>query len=186
MVTIQELWQPILLASVLAFFAGFVLYMLLPLHARDWSALPDEAGTMARLREARLMPGGYVFPCPASPKEMATPEFVARLAQGPVGIAFVRPTGRSPMGPSLGLMVIYHLVISVMVAYVAGRALAPGVEYLRVFQIAGATALLGYAGSGIPFAIWYRPPARYVINQLIDGVVWALLTAGSFGWLWPR
>lgn len=187
MVTIQELWQPILLSAVLAFFAGFVLYMLLPLHARDWSMLPDEVGVMARLREAKVAPGGYLFPCPTKPKEMASPEFQAKMAQGPVGIAFIRPSGVMKMGPALGKMMVYHLVVSVMVGYIAGRALAPGVEYLRVFQIVGATAVLGYAGGGgIPFAIWYRPPARYVVNQLIDGVVWGLLTAGAFGWLWPR
>jgi len=24
------------------------------------------------------------------------------------------------------------------------------------------------------------------INELIDGLVYGLLTAGTFGWLWPR
>lgn len=185
MVTITELWQPILLAAVLSFFSGFVLYMLLPVHAKDWSMLPDEAGLMARLGEAKVGPGNYLFPCPASPKEMMSPEFIAKVEQGPVGIAIVRPSGRVTMAPQLAKMALYHLLVSVMVGYVAGRTLAPGIEYLRVFQIAGATATLGYTAGVFPFAIWYRPSARYVINQILDGIVWGLLTAGAFGWLWP-
>lgn len=187
MVTIAELWQPILLATVLSFFAGFVLYMLSRLHSRDWGMLPDEAGTLAKLREAKLQPGSYLFPCPSGPKDMANPAFIAKMEQGPVGIAFVRPSGRMGMGSSLVKMAFFHLVVSIFVAYVAGHALAPGVEYLRVFQVAGATAVLGYCGgSWVPFAIWYRPPTRIVLTQFVDGVLWGLLTAGSFGWLWPR
>jgi hypothetical protein len=186
MVTIAELWQPILLSAVLSFFSGFVLYMLVPLHAKDWRALPDEAGLMSRMREAKVEPGNYLFPCPATPKEMATPEFNAKLEQGPVGIAIVRAGGRVSLGPQLAKMMVYHLVVSVMVAYLAGRALGPGTEYLRVFQVAGTVAVLSYTAGIFPFAIWYQPSSRYVINQVLDGIVWGLLTAGAFGWLWPQ
>jgi len=186
MVTIAELWQPILLATVLAFFSGFVLYMLVPIHAKDWGALPDEAGIMERLRQAPVKPGMYLFPSPSSPKEMSTPAFQARMEQGPVGIMIVRPSARFNMGVGLTKMLVYHLVVSLLVAYLSGRALPPGIEYLRVFQISGVTAVLAYTAANFPFGIWYGTSLKYKINQTIDGVVWGLLTAGSFAWLWPR
>lgn len=78
------------------------------------------------------------------------------------------------------------IVVSVFVAYLAGRTLGPGADYLRVFRVAGTTATLAYSAGFFPFAIWFRPPARFVMTHLLDGVIWGLLTAGAFGWLWPR
>ena len=40
-------------------------------------------------------------------------------------------------------------------AYVAGRALPPGVDYLRVFQFVGATAFIGYTMALWQMSIWY-------------------------------
>ena len=85
MVTIPELWLPILLATGLSFLLGFVLYMLLPLHQGEWGMLPDEGGILARLRDAKVAPGLYLFPCPKDMKEMGAPEFIARQELGPVG-----------------------------------------------------------------------------------------------------
>lgn len=186
MVTIGELWQAVAVATVLTFLLGAVLHMMVPLHAKDFAPLPDEAGTLARLRDASLPPGAYLFPAPASPKDMGTPEFKAKVERGPVGIMFLRRPGPFSMGPSLGLQLGYHALISLMVAYLAGRTFGPGADYLRVFQVAGTAATLAYSTGALPFAIWYRPPARFVVTQLIDGVTWGLITAGAFGWLWPR
>ena len=186
MVTITELWQPILLAAALAFIAGGLLHMVLPLHAKDFTKLPDEPGTLAQLKASGAAPGAYMLPCPSGPKDMNNPEFVAKLANGPVGIMFLRRPGPVAMGGSLALQGLFHLIVTIFVAYLAGRTLGPGVDYLRVFQVAGTTATLAYAAGGFPFAIWYRPPVRFVMANLLDGVIWGLLTAGAFGWLWPR
>jgi hypothetical protein len=34
--------------------------------------------------------------------------------------------------------------------------------------------------------IWYRRALGTTIRSTIDGLVYACLTAGAFGWLWPR
>ncbi|MGE0443199.1 MAG: hypothetical protein AB7S39_22160 [Gemmatimonadales bacterium] len=186
MVALQELWLPIVVATVLTFLAGSVLHMMLPLHKKDWQRLPDEDAAMDRIRQLNPPPGNYMFPAPSGPDDLKNPEFQARMERGPVGLMILRAPGRFSMGPLLVRMVLYHLVVSILVAYVAGRSLAPGIEYLRVFQIAGTTAILGYSAAVVPFGIWYGPPARFTLNQIIDGVVWGLLTAGVYGWLWPR
>ena len=71
-------------------------------------------------------------------------------------------------------------------AYVAGRALAPGTEYPRVFQLVGATAFVGYSLALLQTSIWYRRAWKLTIKSIFDGLIYALLTAGTFGWLWPH
>src|SRR5438552_15363373 len=51
-VLLRELWQPILLSTVLCFFACFVLHLLLPLHKGDFTALPADGGVLAALTKA--------------------------------------------------------------------------------------------------------------------------------------
>ncbi len=67
-----------------------------------------------------------------------------------------------------------------------GRALGPGANYLHVFRFAGATAFLGYAGALSQMSIWYRRAWSLTIKSSFDGLIYGLLTAGTFGWLWPR
>jgi hypothetical protein len=81
---------------------------------------------------------------------------------------------------------IFCLVISLFVAYVAGRTLGPGTEYLAVFRIVGTVAFLGYSGSQATDSIWKGQSWGTTIKHIFDGLVYGLLTAGMFGWLWPR
>jgi hypothetical protein len=34
-------------------------------------------------------------------------------------------------------------------------------------------------------SIWYLRPWPRTLKSVFDGLVYALLTAGMFGWLWP-
>jgi hypothetical protein len=118
--------------------------------------------------------------------ETKDPAFVAKLNKGPVGLLTVLPSGPFNMGRSLGLWAVYLLVVSVFVAYVAGRVLAPGAHYLGVFRIAGTVAFLAYAGAQLEGSIWWGRPLSVTLKEMADGLLYGLLTAGAFGWLWPR
>ncbi len=98
----------------------------------------------------------------------------------------VMPNGPGSMARPLALWFLYSVVVGVFAAYVTGRALAPGTEYLRVFRFVGATAFLAYSAALWQMAIWYRRSLVTTIKSTIDGLLYALLTAGTFGWLWPR
>jgi hypothetical protein len=52
--------------------------------------------------------------------------------------------------------------------------------------VAGTAAFLGYAAGAVPAAIWMGKPWRSAVKELADGLIYGLLTAGVFGWLWPR
>jgi hypothetical protein len=90
------------------------------------------------------------------------------------------------MGKQLTSWTLYIVVMSIIVAYVASRTLAPGAPYLSVFRLVGTVAILGYAGAQAPSAIWWGKPWANAWKETADGVLYGLLTAGAFGWLWPR
>jgi hypothetical protein len=186
MVTLPMLWVPILLATVLVFVASFLIWSVLQFHRNDFRALPDEASVAETLRRQSVQPGQYVIPHAGDPKNMKDPEFVKRMKQGPVGILTFSQPGSFGMGKSLALWFLYVLGVSVFVAYLASRTLAPGAEYLQVFRVAGTTAILAYSAGVIPGGIWFGRPWKNVWKDVGDGVVYGLLTAGSFGWCWPQ
>jgi hypothetical protein len=90
------------------------------------------------------------------------------------------------MGPQLAQWFVFLVLVSLFAGYVAGAALGPGVEYLSVFRFAGTTAFVAYTLGFYPQSIWYRRSWAMQLKNTFDGLVYALLTAGVFGWLWPR
>jgi hypothetical protein len=57
---------------------------------------------------------------------------------------------------------------------------------LRVFRFVGVTAFIGYTVALRQMSIWYRRAWSTTLKATVDGLIYALLTAGTFGWLWPR
>ena len=185
MTDLAALWLPILLAAVFVFVVSSVLHMALPIHASDYGKLPDEDKTRAALRDAKIPPGQYMFPCAGSMKEWGSPEMDAKLNEGPVGIMMVRPNGRWGMGPSLLTWFSYSLLVSVFCGYLAGLHLAPGAEGLTVFRVTGTIAVLGYVFAQYHEWTWKGLSTGVMLKFVFDGVLYALATAAAFAWLWP-
>ena len=90
------------------------------------------------------------------------------------------------MGRALGLWFVYALVVAILAAYVAGRALAPGAAYLDVFRFTGVTAFIAYSVGLWQMSIWYHRAWSMTVKSTVDGLIYGLLMAGVFGWLWPN
>jgi hypothetical protein len=185
MVPIASLWLPILLAAVLVFVASSVIHMVLKYHRNDFRALPDEAAVADALRPLSIPPGDYAMPYAGSTDAMKSPEYAAKLEKGPVAFMTVLPSGAWSMGSSLAQWFVYCVVVGVFAAYVTGRAVPAGGAYLDVFRFAGTTAFAGYALALAQHPIWYKRAWSTTLKSMFDGLVYALLTAGAFGWLWP-
>lgn len=186
MVPLTELWLPILLSAVIVFIASSIVHMVLPFHKKDYKKLPQEDKLLEALQGEPLPPGVYPFPYCADPKEMGSPEMLEKYKTGPVGLLHVIPSGPPNMGKLLGLWFVFCLVLGFYVAYVAGRTLAPGTDYLAVFRVVGAVTFLGYAGGQVLGSIWKGEPWSNTFRHVIDSLIYALLTGGVFGWLWPH
>jgi hypothetical protein len=186
MISLMDLWLPIVLSAVLVFVVSSIVHMVLPFHRSDYTKIPGEAKVMEAMRKEGVSPGNYMFPCPANMKDMGSPEMIAKYKQGPVAFMNVFPSRPIAMGKSLTQWFVFCLVISFFAAYLAGRTLGPGHVYLEVFRIVGAVAFLGYAGAQPLDSIWKGQKWGTTIKHLIDGLLYALVTAGCFGWLWPQ
>jgi hypothetical protein len=186
MVPLMSLVIPILVSAVIVFVASSIIHMALPFHRNDLRRLPKEDEVIDALRRFNLPPGDYVIPCAGSPADMKKPEFIEKMKKGPIVFMTLAP-GRPPsMGTSLLLWFLYSVVVSFFAAYVAGRALEPGARYLAVFRFAGVTAFIGYSLALLQNSIWYKRNWGTTLKSMLDGLVYGLLTAGTFGWLWPR
>ena len=184
MISIISLWLPILLSAVFVFIASSIVHMVLKYHQSDFKQLPSEDEVMEALRRFNIPPGEYVFPRCNDAKEMKEPAYQEKLDKGPVAFMTVID-GDFGMGKSLVLWFLYCIVIGVFAAYVAGRALEPGAAYMEVFRFAGAAAFGGYALALLQNSIWYKRAWSSTLKSMADGLVYALLTAGTFAWLWP-
>jgi hypothetical protein len=183
MVSLVDLWLPILLSAVLVFLASSVIHMALRWHSKDFTRFAAEDAVMDALRPFNLAPGDYAAPLPDSMAQMSSPEFKAKQARGP-SFALTILTNTS-MPRNLAKWFLYSIVVALFAAYVASLALQAGAPYMTVFRITGTVAFAGYALALWQNWIWYSRSLGYTVRTTVDGLVYGLLTGGAFGWLWP-
>lgn len=182
MVSLADLWLPILLAAVAVFVVSSVIHMALPLHKGDYRKLPHEDAVLAVLRQQALN-GEYMFPCASSMKEMSSPEMVAKRKQGPVGSVVIRTEWN--MGKSLLQWFVFSIVISLLVAYLCTIALPRGIPFRTAFRFTSAAAFLGYAFSNVTNSIWKGVAWSTTFKFVFDGLVYGLTTGVVFAGSWP-
>lgn len=186
MVGLTSLWLPVLLSAVFVFLASCVVHMVLRYHRTNYTKMPGEDEVRAAMLKAGVGPGNYHIPHAESLAAVREPDMMQKFEDGPVGLLNVRPSGPPGMGKSLLQWFVYSLFASLFIAYVTGLAAGKGADYRLVFRIAGAVGFLTYAGAAPIEAIWKSRKWSTTAKELLDGLIYGLVTAGTFGWLWPR
>ena len=186
MVGLFALWMPMVVSAVFVFIALMIAHMMPGWHSADMSAVPGEDAVMETLRRLNVQPGEYRFPYGNTTKEMEAPEFVEKMKSGPVGTMTIRPSGELPFGRMMGLWFVYSLVIAVFAAYITGRTQPLGASFLEVFRVSGAVTFCCYVIALWQNWIWWGKSTRLTLTYSVDGLVYALVTGATFGWLWPR
>lgn len=185
MALLAALWLPILLSAIIVFIASSIMHTVLPYHRSDYRKLPEEDAVLASLRTVDLTRGIYNFPH-CTHKEMKTPEAQEKFKRGPVGFLTIFPSGAINMGKFLGQWFTFCLLIVFFVAYLAAHTVLPGAPFRHVFRVAGTASFLGFGLGCFSNAIWKGQTWSMTFKEVFDGLVYALLTAGTFAWLWPR
>jgi hypothetical protein len=185
MVSLTALWLAILVSAVLVFIASSVMHMVLPYHRGDYKQIPDEDKVLASLRTAGLKRGVYSFPF-CTHKDMKSPAIVEKQKQGPIGMITVFPTGPINMSKFLGMWFVFCLIVSFFAAYLAGHTIMPGVHQRAVLGVTGIAAFLAYGIGQLTNGIWAGQPWGITLKHVFDGLVYSVLTAVTFVWLWPH
>jgi len=186
MVSLASLWLPILVSAVLVFMASSVIHMAPLWHKNDFPKMPREAEVLSALRPFAIAPGDYFIPRASGMQEMRTAEFKEKMKQGPVMVLTVLPNGPIEMNRSLVQWFIFLLVVGFFVALVTSHTLPAGTPYLRVHKVAATVAFLAYSLALCELSIWYRRSWSLTLKAVFDGLIYAVLTGGTFGWLWPH
>lgn len=186
MVTLGALWLPILLSAVIVWIASAIAWTASPHHKADFKVIPDQDDFLDNVGKRSLAPGQYWFPYSSNREDMNTPEMVAKQERGPVGLLTVWKSEKPNMAKPMILSVVFYVIVGVFVAYMASLTLSPGTEYMRGFRLTSAVAFMTYSGALLPDAIWFGTPWRRTWLTMVDGLIYALLTGGVFGWYVAR
>jgi len=184
MTELTSLWLPILLAALACHLASFVLWAATKWHKPDVNPVPDQDAADAAINGLNLKPGFYMLPCTHDNAEWKSEAFLDRYKRGPWATLNVFPA-RPNMGKNLGLTLLMFFVVSFLIAYLGSSVMAPGTEYMKVFQVTGTAAILAYTFGGMANGIWFGKQTAWVLRDIIDALIYAGITAGMFAWLWP-
>lgn len=183
--SILDLWQPILLGAFLAWMASALIHVALKYHASDYRPLSNEDEVRSAVRNGAPSLGVHSVPYCVEMEQMKDEAMQRKFSEGPVAFVTVFPNGMPNMGKLIGQQIVYFLVGCALVAYCATMALEPGAAYMSVFRFIATTAFLTFGWALIPFSIWYGHLWSTTVKYLFDALIYGLLVAGSFAWLWP-
>ncbi|QJR15113.1 hypothetical protein [Usitatibacter palustris] len=186
MVTLTQLWLPILLSAVAVFVASSLIHTVIKWHQSDYFKLGNEDDVRAVIRAGGARPGLYVIPHVLEGADCAKPEVLARFTEGPVGFLTLRPVGPPNIVKPLIQWFSLVLLIAIAVAALAAWTLPKNASFMTVTTIVGAITFLAYACGGPINGIWMGKPWRSAFKEILDGFVYAAATALVFAWLWPR
>ncbi|MCF7222251.1 hypothetical protein [Marilutibacter chinensis] len=180
-----QLWLPVLVAAVLVFVASSLIHMVFKWHNRDYRKLANEDDVQAAMRAGSPTPGLYTLPHCTDMKAMQEEPMLTKLREGPVVFMTVFRNGPPRMGASLLQWFGLNLAIAAIAAMLAVHVLGTSVRAPYAAHLAGVLAFLAYGGGGVQAGIWMGKPWGSVAKDLLDALIYGVVTALAFWWLWP-
>ncbi|MEN1680626.1 MAG: hypothetical protein AAGJ46_13640 [Planctomycetota bacterium] len=169
--SVFELWLPILLAGLAVHIACTIAWTAMPHHKPEWRPMDQQTDLIAWLKEKGAAPGQYIFPH-------------HETAEKPDGCQGMMVLWSQPpnMGANIGLTVAHSFAVSFVIGYLASLGVPAGAKFMEVFQFVTTAGILTHVFCGLPNVIWFR---RKILMDVIDGLVYALITGAIFAALWP-
>ena len=182
-VSVVSLWLPILLSAVGVFIVSSLIWTVVKWHNADWKKLPDEEGARAALKG--IPAGQYAVPHVSHGQGARDPEWIQKAKDGPTLMIVAWEGDPTRMGRQLGQWFAYCLVISALLGFVTSVILHSGESFGMVFHTVAILGAMTYSGAHAINSIWFRHTWGRTFKDIVDGVIYALVTAAIFGWLWP-
>lgn len=185
-IPITTLWLPILVGGILVFVVSSIIHMFLPYHRNDFWKVPGEDSVMDALRPFDIPPGDYVLPHGDGPDALKSEEFRQKVEKGPNMVITVFPPGAMfGMAQQMIQWFAFILLAGIVSAYLGGRMLPAGTDYIQVFRVTGTVAFASFSMALMQRSIWYKARWTSTLKSMFDGLIYATLMGGVFGWLWP-
>ncbi|MEM7360850.1 MAG: hypothetical protein AAF431_17300 [Pseudomonadota bacterium] len=184
-VSVTELWLVILLAALFCWIASSLIHMVFKYHNSDYKELANEDDVAATLRASNADPALYTMPHCIDMKQMGEESMQKKFNDGPVAMITILPNGMPPMGKLLTQQILFFAFGGLLIAMVAVMSLGSGADSMAVFKLVFITAFLAYAWAQIPYSIWMGQPWSNCLRYILDAIIYAAVSAGTFAWLWP-
>lgn len=179
-----SLWLPILLSTVGVFIVSSLIWTVIQWHNSDWKQLPDEEAARAALKGVPA--GQYTVPWACDNKAKQDEAWLEKAKEGPMGMITIFGEGHpTAMGKPLTQWFIYLLVANIIIAMVSNVTINAGASFIIVFHSVAIYAAMFYCGAHAMNGIWFGHSWGRVIKDIVDGLIYALLTGAIFAWLWP-
>lgn len=179
--SVFSLWMPIVGSGFATHFASTLAWTVLPHHKPEIKSLGDKEEQFTDWIACKeIEPGQYVFPYCEDMKQTETELFKQKQGKcsGELRV-WARPVNMlAAMVKTLG----FFLFAAFMIGYVCAYTLTPYTDKGDVFRIVLVLGIMTHCFAIFPRVFWF--PRSYA-TSLVDGVVYALLTAGIFYALWP-
>jgi hypothetical protein len=176
---ITELWLPIVVTGVATHVYSTLAWTALPHHKPEWVKMPDEDAAYPALEN--IPPGQYIFPHASCQKDFQEANFQRKLkSRNGMLVIWPKPVH---MGKAIGQTLLTYLVVAFVIGYLASIGLPKGAEFMKVLQFVTTAGLLAHIAAKFPFVFWFR---RRIAMDVLDGVIFALLTGVIFAALWPK
>ena len=184
-VHVTDLWMAILVSGTLCWIASALIHMLFKYHNADYSELPNESDVASVLGANNPKPALYSLPHCTDMKMMGEESMQKKFSDGPVAMISVLPNGMPPMGKLLGLQLLFFILGSALIAYLACLALPTASDYMSVFRFVFVAAFIAYGWAQVPYSIWMGQPWSNCLRYFLDALIYAAMSAGTLAWLWP-
>ena len=185
MAFLTALWIPILASAAACWFASALFWMAVQHHSKDTKPIPNEQEFIDAVRRMNIPPGSYGFPDFQKCKGLSKEEKAKMYDSRPMGLLTL--WGDMNMGVNMLLTVLFFLITSTILAYLGWATLKHTAEsFSHIMQVIGTAGILAYCFASIPNDIWFQRSRRAMLMCFIDGIVFALITATIFAYLWPK
>ena len=182
---LPQLWLPVLVSAVAVFIASSLIHMVFKWHNSDYRKLSNEDAVRDAIRAGAPAPGQYVLPHCADMKEMQGEAMQRKFIDGPIGFLTLRKNGPPTMGGSLLQWFIYLLLVAAIAGAMALRVFGVQGSAHGAGHLVGLVSFLTYTGGSVQMGIWMGKPWGAVAKDILDGLIYAIISVLVFTWLWP-
>jgi hypothetical protein len=185
MSAIALLWMPILITAVLIFIASTLIHMVFKWHNSDYQQLANEDDVRAVVHASSAAPGQYMIPHCVDMKEMGGEVMMKKFNDGPVAFLTVRKNGAPAMGPTLMMWFVFTVGVAAFAGWIAMSAYAGKTDARAAGQMVGLISFMAYGCGSVPLGIWMGKPWSSVGKDLLDALIYGVISWLAFAWFWP-